>query len=38
MFIQEEFEIELDADDLVRSNLASLANIVALVERKQAAG
>jgi acyl carrier protein len=36
MFIQERFEIDLDAEDLVRSNLARLSAIVGLIERKRA--
>ena len=38
VFIQEKFEIELDADDLVRDNLARLSSIVALIERKRSTG
>lgn len=37
MFIQERFNIELDANDLVRDNLSTLSNMVALVESKRAA-
>ncbi len=37
MFIQERFDIELDANDLVRDNLSTLSNMVALVESKRAA-
>lgn len=35
MFIQERFEIILDAEDLVRENLCSLCNVMALIERKK---
>jgi acyl carrier protein len=37
MFVQERFAIELDADDLVRANLATLSSVVALIRRKRAA-
>ena len=36
MFIQERFEIELEAEDLVRSNLARLSSMVDMIERKRA--
>jgi acyl carrier protein len=36
-FVQQRFEIELEAEDLVRTNLATLASIAALVRRKKAA-
>ena len=35
MFIQERFAIELEADDLVRANLAKLSSMVALIDRRQ---
>jgi acyl carrier protein len=34
LFLQERFKIELEAEDLVRANLAKLSNIVALVDKK----
>jgi acyl carrier protein len=37
MFVQERFAVELDAEDLVRSNLATLSSVVALIRRKRAA-
>ena len=37
MFIQEQFDIELDADDLVRDNLSTLSSMIALIERKGSA-
>ena len=37
MFIQERFEVELEAEDLTRENLASLAAMVALIDRRKAA-
>ncbi len=33
-FIQSSFEIELEAEDLTRENFASLASMVALIERR----
>jgi acyl carrier protein len=35
MFIQEKFDIELDADDLVRDNLSKITSIVDLIRRKR---
>lgn len=35
-FIQSSFEVELQAEDLVRENFATLANMVALIERRKA--
>jgi acyl carrier protein len=35
MFIQEQFKIELDAEDLVRENLSSLSRVMALVDSKR---
>lgn len=37
MFLQQRFQIELEGEDLVRSNLSTLAAIAALVDRRQAA-
>ena len=37
MFVQERFEIELDAEDLVRANLAKLSSMVALINKKKTA-
>ncbi len=37
MFIQDRFKIELEAEDLVRANLATLANMVSLIGRRKAA-
>ncbi len=37
MFIQERFGVELEAEDLTRASLATLSNIVALVDRRKAA-
>jgi acyl carrier protein len=37
MFIQDRFEIELEAEDLVRANLSKLSSMLALIERKKAA-
>ena len=36
MFIQEKFEIELEADDLVRENLSKLSSMLELIHRKRA--
>jgi acyl carrier protein len=36
MFIQDRFEIELEAEDLVRANLAKLSSMVLLIEKKKA--
>lgn len=35
LFLQEEFDIELDADDLNRDNLSSIDSMLALVEAKR---
>jgi acyl carrier protein len=35
MFIQERFEIELDAEDLVRHNLSTLSNMLNLIDSKR---
>ena len=37
MFIQERFEVEFEAEDLTRANLATLSNIVALIDKRRAA-
>lgn len=37
MFVQQRFEVELEAEDLVRANLSTLSAIAALVDRKRAA-
>ncbi len=37
VFIQERFEVELDAEDLVRANLSRLSAMVAMIEKKLAA-
>lgn len=37
VFVQQRFAVELEADDLTRDNLASLASIVALIDRRRAA-
>lgn len=34
MFIQEHFEVELEAEDLVRENLSKLSNMVALIHKR----
>lgn len=38
LFIQERFRIELEAEELVRDNLSSLAKVSALIESKRSAG
>jgi Phosphopantetheine attachment site. len=38
LFIQTRFGIELDADDLVRANLARLSSMISLIERKRSEG
>ena len=35
MFLQEQFDIELEAEDIARENLAKLSSMVALIERKK---
>ncbi len=37
VFIQEEFNIQLDAEDLVRANLSTLSNMVNLVNKQKSA-
>ena len=36
MFIQERFKVKFEAEDLTRANLATLSNIVALIDRRKA--
>jgi acyl carrier protein len=38
LFIQERFRIELEAEELVRDNLSSLAKVMALIDSKRSAG
>lgn len=38
MFVQQKFQIELEGEDLTRSNLSTLNSIGALIERRRAAG
>ena len=35
MFVQERFQVELEADDLTRANLATLSNILALIDKRR---
>ncbi len=35
VFIQEQFNIELDAEDLVRDNLSTLSHMVALIDKQK---
>lgn len=37
MFVQQRFDVELEAEDLVRANLSTLSSISTLIERKRAA-
>jgi acyl carrier protein len=37
IFLQERFGVELEAEDLVRANLAKLSSIVALVDKRMTA-
>ena len=37
MLLQEQFDIELEADDLQRENLSTINNMLALVESKRGA-
>jgi len=37
VFIQERFDVELEADDLVRVNLAKLSSMLALIDKRRAA-
>lgn len=34
VFIQERFQLELEAEDLVRANLSKLSTMAAMIERK----
>jgi len=36
VFLQERFEVELEAEDLVRANLCKLSSMLAMIERKLA--
>jgi acyl carrier protein len=36
LFAQERFEVELEAEDLVRDNLSKLSALAALIERRRA--
>ena len=36
VFVQERFDVEIEAEDLTRANLASLSSIVALIDRRRA--
>jgi acyl carrier protein len=36
MFVQERFGIELETEDLVRTNVSTLSSLAALVQRKRA--
>jgi acyl carrier protein len=36
MFIQDRFQIELEAEDLVRANLSTLSNMISLIDRRKA--
>ena len=36
MFVQEEFKIELQAEEMVRDNFSSLSRVMALIESKRA--
>jgi acyl carrier protein len=36
VFIQQQFEVELDANDLVRENLSTLTNMVNLIAKRKA--
>jgi acyl carrier protein len=38
VFIQEEFDVELEAEDLTRENLSSLTRMVALIDKRKTAG
>jgi acyl carrier protein len=37
VFIQDRFEVELDANDLVRENLSTLASMVDLIKKRRTA-
>ena len=36
VFIQEQFDVELEAEDFARVNLATLSGIVALIDKRKA--
>ncbi|MGA7460807.1 MAG: acyl carrier protein [Candidatus Korobacteraceae bacterium] len=38
MFIQEQFKIDLEAEELVRQNLSSLSRVMALIDSKRGPG
>jgi acyl carrier protein len=38
MFIQEQFKIDLEAEELVRQNLSSLSRVMALIDSKRGQG
>jgi acyl carrier protein len=38
VFIQEEFDVELEAEDLTRENLSSLARMVSLIDKRKTGG
>jgi len=35
VFLQEQFGIQLDAEDLVRANLSTLSNMVAMIDKQK---
>ena len=35
LFIQKRFQVELEAEDLVRENLAKLSSMIALIEKRK---
>jgi acyl carrier protein len=37
VFVQENFEVEFEAEDLTRANLGTLSNIVALIDKRKTA-
>lgn len=37
VFIQEQFGIELEAEDLVRANLSTLSNMVTMIDKQRSA-
>lgn len=36
VFVQEQFAVELEAEDFARANLATLSGVVALIDRRRA--
>ncbi len=36
VFVQEQFDVELEAEDFARANLATLSSIVALIDKRLA--